>query len=51
MSNDVLNRFPMNAGMVVGAGIAGQPLDAKYGKTAGVENLAWKGKTRYNGLQ
>ncbi len=51
MSNDVLNRFPMNAGMVVGAGIAGQPLYAKYGKTAGVENLAWKGKTRYNGLQ
>ena len=30
---------------------AGQPLYAKYGKTAGVENLAWKGKTRYNGLQ
>ena len=51
MSNDVLNRFPMNAGLVVGAGIAGQPLYAKYGKTAGVENLAWKGKTRYNGLQ
>jgi hypothetical protein len=50
-SDDVLNRFPMNAGMVVGAGIAGQPLNAKYGKTAGVENLAWKGKTRYNGLQ
>ena len=51
MSNDVLNRFPMNAGLVIGAGIAGQPLYAKYGKTAGVENLAWKGKTRYNGLQ
>jgi len=51
MSNDVLNRFPMNAGMIVGAGTAGQPLNAKYGKTAGVENLAWKGKTRYNGLQ
>jgi len=51
MSNDVLNRFPANAGLVVGAGIAGQPLYAKYGKTAGVENLAWKGKTRYNGLQ
>ena len=51
MANDVLNRFPMNAGLVVGAGIAGQPLYAKYGKTAGVENLAWKGKTRYNGLQ
>lgn len=51
MSNDVLNRFPLNAGMVVGAGTAGQPLNAKYGKTAGVENLAWKGKTRYNGLQ
>ncbi len=51
MSNDVLNRFPMNAGLTVGAGINGQPLYAKYGKTAGVENLAWKGKTRYNGLQ
>lgn len=50
-SNDVLNRFPMNAGLVVGAGVAGQPLYAKYGKTAGVENLAWKGKTRYHGLQ
>jgi hypothetical protein len=51
MSNDVLNRFPENAGMVIGGGTAGQPLNAKYGKTAGVENLAWKGKTRYNGLQ
>ncbi len=50
-SNDVLNRFPMNAGLVIGAGVAGQPLYAKYGKTAGVENLAWKGETRYNGLQ
>jgi hypothetical protein len=51
MSNDVLNRINLNAGMVVGAGIAGQPLFAQYGKTASVENLAWKGKTRYNGLQ
>ena len=51
MSNDVLNRFEENAGMVLGAGIAGQPLNVKYGKTASVENLAWKGKTRYNGLQ
>jgi hypothetical protein len=51
MSNDVLNRWPMNASTTVGSGIAGQPLYAKYGKTAGVENLAWKGKTRYNGLQ
>jgi hypothetical protein len=49
-SDDVLNRFPLNAGMVLGAGNAGRPL-YKYGKTAGVENLAWKGKTRYNGLQ
>ena len=51
MSNDVLNRFEENAGMVLGAGTAGQPLNVKYGKTASVENLAWKGKTRYNGLQ
>jgi hypothetical protein len=51
MGNDVLNRFPMNAGMVLGAGNAGRPLYGPYGKTAGVENLAWKGKTRYNGLQ
>jgi hypothetical protein len=50
-SNDVLNRFDENAGMVLGAGPAGQPFNAKYGKTAGVRNLAWKGKTRYNGLQ
>ncbi len=50
-SDDMLNRFPLNAGLVIGAGVAGQPLYAKYGKTAGVENLAWKGKTRYNGLQ
>jgi hypothetical protein len=50
-SNDVLNRFPMNAGVVLGAGPAGQPLNAKYGRTAGVENLAWKGKTRYHALQ
>jgi hypothetical protein len=41
----------MNAGLEIGAGINGQPLYKLYGKTAGVENLAWKGKTRYNGLQ
>ena len=51
MGNDVLNRFEENAGMVLGAGISGQPLNAKFGKTASVENLAWKGKSRYNGLQ
>jgi hypothetical protein len=50
MGNDVLNRFEMNAGAVVGAGNAGRPF-FQYGKTAGVRNLAWKGKTRYNGLQ
>ncbi len=50
-SNDVLNRININAGMVVGGGTAGQPLNAQYGKTASVENLAWKGRTRYNGLQ
>ena len=50
MTNDLLNRFPMNAGLVLGAGNAGRPL-YKYGKTAGVENLAWKGKSRYNALQ
>lgn len=49
--DETLNRLNINAGMVVGAGTAGQPLYAKYGKTAGVNNLAWKGKTRYNGLQ
>jgi hypothetical protein len=40
----------MNAGLVIGAGNAGRPF-YQYGKTAGIENLAWKGKTRYNGLQ
>jgi hypothetical protein len=50
LSNDVLNRFQMNAGMVLGAGNAGRPFN-KYGKTADIENLAWKGKSRYNGLQ
>ena len=50
MNNDALNRFPMNAGLVVGAGNAGRPF-YKYGKTAGITNLAWKSKTRYNGLQ
>jgi hypothetical protein len=50
MSNDILNRFPMNAGVVIGAGNAGRPF-YKYGKTAPIENLAWKGKGRYNGLQ
>jgi hypothetical protein len=50
-SNDVLNRFPLNAGMVIGAGPAGQPLNAKYGKTAGVNNLAWKGESSYHALQ
>jgi hypothetical protein len=50
MNNDSLNRFPMNAGLVVGAGNAGRPF-FQYGKTAGITNLAWKSKTRYNGLQ
>jgi hypothetical protein len=50
MSNDILNRFQMNAGTVIGAGNAGRPF-YKYGKTAAIENLAWKGKGRYNGLQ
>ena len=50
MSNDILNRFPMNAGVVIGASNAGRPF-FKYGKTAPIENLAWKGKGRYNGLQ
>jgi len=49
-SNDVLNRFQMNAGVVLGAGNAGRPF-FKYGKTADIENLAWKGRSRYNGLQ
>ncbi len=50
-NNDMLSRLNINAGMVVGAGTAGQPLNVKYGKTASVENLAWKGKSHYNGLQ
>jgi hypothetical protein len=50
-NNDMLSRLNINAGMVIGAGTAGQPLNAKYGKTASVENLAWKGKSKYNGLQ
>jgi len=50
-SNDVLNRFQMNAGMTPGLDRAGQPLYVAFGKTAGVELLAWKGKTRYQGLQ
>jgi len=49
-SNDVLNRFPLNSGQVLGAGNAGRPF-FKYGKTAGIENMAWKGKSRYNALQ
>ncbi len=49
-SDDVLNRFQMNAGVVLGAGNAGRPF-YKYGKTADIENLAWKGRSRYNGLQ
>jgi hypothetical protein len=50
-SNDVLNRFEYNAGMTPGLDRAGQPLYVLYGKTASVEMLAWKGKTRYRGLQ
>ena len=49
-SDDVLNRFQMNAGVVLGAGNAGRPF-FKYGKTADIENPAWKGRSRYNGLQ
>ena len=50
-SDDILTRFPMNAGMTPGLDRAGQPLYVKFGKTAGVENLGWKAKTRYNSLQ
>jgi hypothetical protein len=51
MSNDALARFNPNAGMVPGLDRAGQPLYVKFGKTASIEDLAWKGKTRYNALQ
>lgn len=50
-SNDVLNRFEMNAGMTPGLDNAGRPLYKFNKKTASVEMLAWKGKTRYQGLQ
>jgi hypothetical protein len=50
-SDNVLYRLNLNAGMVLGAGINGQPFNTKYGKTASVENTAWEGRTRYNGLQ
>jgi hypothetical protein len=50
-SDDILTRFPMNAGMTPGLDRAGQPFYVKFGKTAGVENLGWKAKTRYNALQ
>jgi hypothetical protein len=50
-SNDVLNRFEMNAGMTPGLDNAGRPLYKFNNKTSSVENLAWKGKTRYSGLQ
>jgi hypothetical protein len=50
-SDDVLNRFNINAGLTPGLDRAGQPLFALYGKTASVENLAWKGKSRYQALQ
>ena len=50
-SDDVLNRFNLNAGMTPGLDRAGQPLFVLFGKTASVENLAWEGKTRYHALQ
>ena len=50
-SNDVLNRIEMNAGMTPGLDNAGRPLYVYNKKTSSVEDLAWKGKTRYNGLQ
>jgi hypothetical protein len=50
-SNEVLNRFEMNAGMTPGLDNAGRPLYKFNNKTSSVENLAWKGKSRYNGLQ
>jgi hypothetical protein len=50
-SDDILNRFNLNAGMTPGLDRAGQPLYVAFGKTASVELLAWKGKTRYNALQ
>ncbi|MCX6550587.1 MAG: TonB-dependent receptor, partial [Acidobacteria bacterium] len=49
-SDDAIYKFQMNAGVVLGAGNAGRPF-FKYGKTADIENVAWKGKSRYNGLQ
>jgi hypothetical protein len=50
-SNDILNRFEYNAGMTPGLDRNGQRLNVLYGKTASVEMLAWKGKSRYRGLQ
>ena len=50
-SDDILYRYNVNAGMTPGLDRAGQPLNTLFGKTAEVRNLAWKGKSRYNGLQ
>jgi hypothetical protein len=50
-SNDVLSRFNPNAGMTPGLDRAGQPLYVAFGKSASIETMAWKGKTRYQGLQ
>ena len=50
-SDDILYRYNINAGMTPGLDRAGQPLNILFGKTAEVRNLAWKGKSRYNGLQ
>ena len=50
-SNDVVGRFNQNAGMTPGLDRAGQPLYVAFGKSASIETLAWKGKTRYHGIE
>jgi hypothetical protein len=44
-------RFDLNAGQVLGAGTAGQPYNAKFGRTAATELLTPIGHNTYDSLQ
>jgi outer membrane receptor protein involved in Fe transport len=47
----ITQRFDLNAGQVLGAGVAGQPYFAKFGRTTATELLTPVGHNTYDSLQ
>jgi hypothetical protein len=47
----IVQRFDLNAGQIPGAGVAGQPFFAKFGRTTATELLTPIGRNNYDSLQ